>query len=605
MNSVPFTQTTLTSGFYKEKQDLIRNVTIHSVYDRFKDTGRIDAFNFDWSEGKPHKPHIFWDSDVAKWMESVAYLLEHKSEPKLQEAVESLIDMIEKNQDDNGYFNIYFTVIEPNARFTRRHDHELYCAGHLIEAAVAYYNATGRDKFLKCMCKYADYIEKRFKILQDTSFTCCGHEEIELALVKLYECTKEKRYLELSKFFIDNRGKTDSPINKSFNLKYDQSHAPVAEQTTAEGHAVRAVYLYSAMADLALKYNDEKLKNICKTIFNDIADKKMYITGGIGSSSNGEAFTIPYDLPNETGYAETCAAIGLALFAKRMLLLDNDRKYSDVIEKIIYNSFISGLSLNGKEFFYENPLKITLKLRSKDTSMSNNTRYPITRRPEVFNCSCCPPNVTRFVASIADLLYTTDENTIYVHQFMSGVSEFQHKSSNVKITQNNNYPFSGKIQISYNGPDSTIAVRIPAWCDSYKGKTQNGYAYLRVKDNTTISLDFDMPVCFIQANPNVQSNCGRAAITKGPIVYCLEGVDNGENLSDIRFDVNSDFYKEYDSELKVPVLTTTAYKRNVSESTPLYQKYQDTLTPFTAKLIPYFTFANRGESDMIVWVGIK
>ena len=350
MNKVEFNNIKITGGFWKERQDLIRNVTAKAVYDRFYDTGRIDAFKFD--KKSEIKPHIFWDSDVAKWMEGVAYLIQEKSEPQLEAIVENLIDLIEKNQDDCGYFNIFFTVVEPQNRFVNRDCHELYCAGHLMEAAVAYYYATGKRKFLDLMCKYADYIEKRFKIDKDAEFVTPGHQEIELALVKMYEATGEKRYLELSKFFIDERGKRSEFKYDWCKESYHQSHIPVREQKEAVGHAVRATYLYCAMADLALRYNDKDLQSACETIFEDIVNHKMYITGGIGSSRAGEAFTIPYDLPNLIAYTESCAAIGLILFCHRMLLLTNDVKYSHVIERALYNGFLSSFSLDGKSFFY-------------------------------------------------------------------------------------------------------------------------------------------------------------------------------------------------------------------------------------------------------------
>ena len=316
MKRVDFSSVKINGGFWKQKQDLIRETTIKAVYNRFKESGRIDAFNLD----SGIEAHFFWDSDVAKWIESVAYLTSEKREPRLESIVDEIIDNIEKYQDECGYYNIYHMTIAPEKRLKIRDNHELYCLGHLIEAGVAYYNATGKDKLLKLMCKYTDYVEKRFKIDKDTDFETPGHEEIELALVRLYEATGEKRYLDLSKYFVDERGNHEGLADWT-DFMYNQSHLPVREQKTAEGHAVRAVYLYCAMADLALKYNDEGLKNACITLFDNITTKRMYITGGIGSSAFGEAFTVDYDLPNLMAYTESCAAIGLALFAHRMLLI--------------------------------------------------------------------------------------------------------------------------------------------------------------------------------------------------------------------------------------------------------------------------------------------
>ena len=356
MEFIGFDKVSLESGFLHEKQKLNREVTLDAVYNRFYETGRFDAFKCDWKEGMEKQPHYYWDSDVAKWMEAVAYILKKESNPELEAKVENLIDEIEKNQSPDGYFNIFFTVIEPDKRFFERTAHELYCAGHLFEAAVAYFECTGKDRFLKLMEKYADHIIRVFVEEKTAKFITPGHEEIELALVRMYSATKKKKYLDLAKFFIDNRGYAEA--EKEY---YSQSHLPVREQKTAEGHAVRACYLYAAMADVAYETGDTELYEVCKTLFADIVNKKMYITGGIGSTRKGEAFTVPYDLKNDKAYAETCAAISLMFFAHRMMRFENDAKYADVIERVLYNGMISGLSLDGTSFFYENPLEIDLK----------------------------------------------------------------------------------------------------------------------------------------------------------------------------------------------------------------------------------------------------
>ena len=302
IEKIPFSDVEITGGFWKKRQDLNRSTTIYAVRDRFAETGRFDAFRCDWKEGDPNRPHIYWDSDVAKWIEAVAYLVEKHPEPALEAAVEDVIDQIEKNQWDDGYFNICFSQFEPQNRFTRRTDHELYCAGHLIEAAIAWYRATGRPRFLQCMCRYADLIERVFAIEKSAAFATPGHEEIELALVKLYEATGDERYLKLSQFFVETRGTTAEPDDSDYNAAQTQSHLPVREQKTAEGHAVRAMYLYSAMADLARHTGDESLRAACETLFQNITGRRMYITGGTGSSAIGEAFTYDFDLPNYTAY---------------------------------------------------------------------------------------------------------------------------------------------------------------------------------------------------------------------------------------------------------------------------------------------------------------
>ena len=598
MESINFTDIKITGGFWKERQDLIRSTTVNAVYDRFCETGRIDAFKCD--KASPIKPHIFWDSDVAKWIEGVAYLLSEKREIYLEKIVDNLIDLIEKNQDEYGYFNIFYTVVEPQNRFTNRDCHELYCAGHLMEAAVAYYNATGKRKLLDLMCKYADYIEKRFKTDKDTGFVTPGHEEIELALVKMYEATGEKRYLELSKFFVDERGKRKEFVYDWCKESYHQSHIPVREQGEAVGHAVRATYLYSAMADLALRYDDNDLKIACERIFDDIVNHKMYITGGIGSSKAGEAFTIPYDLPNLIAYTESCAAIGLVLFAHRMLLLTNDVKYSHVIERVLYNGFLSSFSLNGKAFFYCNPLEVIPSLNKRDEELTEKTiSMPISQRKEVFECSCCPPNIVRFVPQIGNYLYTYDQNAIYVHQFMESTAEID----GITIEQKTSYPYSGRIQITVKGKNTRLCVRIPEYIDTYKGKSENGYAVFDVKDGDTITLDLEMKPQLIEANPLVTFDCGKVACVRGPIVYCLEEIDNGANLRDIRLDKNSEFTEKFDKDLGALALECRAYRRK--PTTKLYAPISNERIEINARLIPFYAFANRGESEMQVWTLVE
>lgn len=606
IKTVDFSKTEITGGFWKQKQEMVRKTSIKAVYDRFKDTGRFDAFKCDWKEGMPLKPHYFWDSDVAKWIEGVAYITEKKKSPRLEKLADETIDLIEKNQGDDGYFNIYFTVVDPESRFKNRDWHELYCAGHLMEAAVAYYKATGKRKLLDVMCKYADYIEKRFKIDKDTGFTTPGHEEIELALVRLYEATGEKRYLELSEFFINTRG-TQDEINPGWmNKSYNQSHLPVREQTTAEGHAVRAVYLYCGMADIAYHTGEEELKKACETLFDNIVEKRMYITGGIGSSSCGEAFTEDYDLSNLLAYTETCAALGLALFANRMLRFEADSKYSDTVERVIYNGFMSSTSLDGKSFFYENPLEIIPYLHTRDKSNNNRSiHWPQMQRSEVFGCSCCPPNIVRFIPSIANMLYTDDGETLYVHQFMQSRTEIERDGKVLTVEQKTKYPENGKVEIKISGGDTRVAVRIPGWYDGYEGETVKGYAYFDVKDGQTLTFDFKMRVKLIEARPEAVFDCGKFAVMRGPVVYCMEAADNGEILRDIRLSSRSRFKYGKHEELGVPKLTVKAYRRKRDERSPMYYERKEELVEIEATLIPYYAFANRGAMEMQVWHFVK
>lgn len=605
---VSFRDVDIPDGFWNDRQSLNHAVTIHSVKDRFTDTGRFEAFKFNWKEGMANKPHFFWDSDVAKWLESAAYIIEKSPDKLLEKQVDEVVDLIEKNQLKDGYFNIYFTVCEPQKRFTNRDWHELYCAGHLTEAAVAYYNATGKDKFLKCMCRYIDLIEKTFKIDDSAAFHTPGHEEIELALVKLYHCTGEKRYLELAKHFIDRRGlEREVPETHWANDLYYQSEKPCREMTEANGHSVRACYLYSGMADIAAEYGDAELKNACEKIFDDIYYKKMYVTAGLGQSHHGEAFTIPYDLQNDVAYTETCASIALVYFAARMQRLSLNSKYADVIERAIYNGILSGVSLDGKSFFYENPLEILLSEHSRNVSVKNSDdRRPITQRLEVFGCSCCPPNITRLIASIGDYIYGTDENTIYVHQYISSGT----KADGVKITMNSGYPYSGKIKIiAENGKGKRLALRIPEYSkdnftlnlngEAADFSLKNGYAFIELSGSDEIDVEFDISPKKVYANPLVDRDEGKCAVLAGPLVYCAEGKDNGNHLRMFRVPEKLNCKFEKNTELGTTDLIIDAEKRVSSDSLYSFSReYKKT----ELRLIPYFAFANRGETDMTVWL---
>lgn len=606
IKTVDFSKTEITGGFWKQKSDLVRKTTVKAVYDRFKESGRFDAFRCDWKEGMPNKPHIFWDSDVAKWIESVAYVTEKKRVPSLEKLVDETVDLIEKNQDEDGYFNTYFIAVEPEQKFKIREWHELYCAGHLMEAAVAYFKATGKRKLLDLMCKYADCIEKRFMIDKDVDFTTSGHEEIELALIRLYEATGEKRYLSLAEFFINMRGTKEERNWGEMNSRYNQSHLPVREQTTAEGHAVRAVYLYSAMADLAYHTGEDALKAACEVLFDNIAEKRMYITGGIGSSPVGEAFTVDYDLSNLLAYTESCAAIGLALFANRMLRFGADSKYSDTVERVLYNGFMSSLSLDGKSFLYRNPLEVIPYLHTHDLCSNNNgTRFPKLVRASIHGCSCCPSNIVRFIPSVANMLYSEDESTVYVHQFMESKTELERDGKTIRILQKTRYPENGKVTITVRGGDVRLAVRIPGWCDSYEGETVKGYAYFDVKDGDSLTFDFKMKVKLMEARPEAIFDCGRYAVMRGPVVYCMEEADNGEILRDIRISARSRFRQGKHDTLGVPTLTVKAYRRRRDETSPLYYERKEDLVETKATLIPFYAFANRGLMEMQLWHFVK
>lgn len=605
MKLIDFRKTDLLNGFWKKQVDTVSEVSVYNVYKRFEETGRFAALNCEWQPGDPNEPHIFWDSDIAKWIESVAYIIEKRPCPELEKVVDEVADAMEKNADEYGYFNSCYLVHE-KPRWSDRTDHELYCAGHLVEAAVAYYIATGKRKLLDVMEKYLDYIYKVFVVEDSASFKTPGHEEIELALIKLYDLTKNEKYLEMCSFFIDNRGTPNDSEYTGVAHKYSQSHIPVREQKTAEGHCVRACYLYTGMADLARITDDKKLLEACKSIFDDIIYKKMYITGGIGSASKGEAFTIPYDLPDLTAYSESCAALSLAWFAQRMLLIDNDSKYADTIEKVLYNNGLSSVSLDGKSFFYVNPLAIRTHLLERNSSQLNtHENLPITQRKEVFDCSCCPPNITRFIASVADFLYTYDENTVYVHQYMASET----KKDSFSISQKTDYPNNGRIEIKTNNIKN-IAVRIPGWCEKYSISVNGakadfeivkGYANIQnLTDECTIVLDLDVTPFIVYPTSKIKDYISRAAVQRGPVIYCAEGADNDFSVMSFRLDTDTEFTEEY-NELYGTYSLTACGKIPV-ENEELYSRHKETMTDAKIKLIPYFAFANNGESDMEVFL---
>lgn len=613
MQNIDYRQVTITSGLWKSKQDMVREKTVWAVYDRYVETGRFAAFRCDWKPGEENEPHFFWDSDVAKWIEGAAYLTAKKHEPNLEKIVDALVDLIEKNQGADGYFNVYFTVVEPENRFKFRTHHELYCAGHLMEAAVAYYEATGKRKMLDLMCRYADYIEKRFVIDRDAGFATPGHEEIELALVRLADCTGERRYLDLAKHFVDTRGaagngdgvEADEPNGS--DPRYSQSHLPVCEQTSAEGHAVRAVYLYCGMADVARRTGDAALRRACEALFDDIALRKMYVTGGIGSNANGEAFTVPFDLPNLLAYSESCAAIGLVFFAHRMLAFGANSKYSDVIERVLYNGFLSSVSLDGTAFFYENPLELLPYLSKRDVYQKGRRALylPQTRRQKNFWCSCCPPNIVRFLASLSGLIYGDDGETLYVHQFMQSKTEIKRAGKTIAIEQKTRYPENGKVRLTVRGGDVRVGVRVPWWCER-KFDTVSGYFYKDLADGEMLELNFGMPVRYVAARPEAIFDCNRFAVMRGPVVYCTEGGDNETPLRDLRLDARAAFHYGKHPTLGVPQLTVKAWRREKpAADAPLYAVREADLVPATATLIPYYAFANREASEMQVWHYLK
>jgi len=620
---IPYTSVSIKNGFWKHLQDIARTVTVHSVYEQFEKTGRFRALSCGWKPGEPDQPHYFWDSDVAKWIEAAAYLIGTGDEPELERKADEMIGRIAAAQREDGYYNSYYLTCEPEGIFRYRWTHELYCAGHLIEAAIAYDRATGKHQFLQCMIRYADLIRKVFYEKKDAAFVTPGHEELELALLKLADYTGDVRYRELALYFIDRRAKqpeqtahegvpeTDPAYaTHPRGAEFSQSETPVRETREAVGHCVRACYLYTAMARAAAETGDIQLAEVCRDLYQDITERKMSITGGIGGYIYTEGFSDPYDLPNETDYNETCAAIALAMFAEQMASMEENSRYADLIERILYNGMLSGMSMSGDAFFYENALEIDLRAyrrtrgltppRAEERGLLNERRL---QRAKVFTCSCCPPNILRTIASAGRFLYRQKGRTVYCEQFASSEAEFSMDGTTGKLTQSTDYPLTGKISFFWQGPPAELAVRIPGWCTEYDGEKEsaevrNGYACFRMEDGQTLCVEFPMAVHFSEADPRVRQNCGRAAVSRGPVVYCMEGIDNGPDLRDIEL-VPESVRTVHKEPFLLPVLEFRAFRR-VWEG-GLYRSGESRKEEFTAAMIPYYTYANRGESSMLVW----
>ncbi|MBQ8882319.1 MAG: glycoside hydrolase family 127 protein [Clostridia bacterium] len=606
--NLDFSNVKIENGFWKSRYDLNRKVSLKAVYDRFEETGRFDSLRFNYREGKA-MPHIFYDSDVAKWIEAVGYLITangggYEDE---QAVIDNLVVDMAKNQLPDGYLNGHFIQIEPAKRFVDRNLHELYCAGHLIEGAIAYDKATGKHDFLNIMKKYVDCIERYFVTEKLAKYSTCGHEEIELALVKLYEYTGEKKYLDLALFFINSRGVSgeEAVVKEVFNNKYDQSEMAVRDLTLAEGHAVRAVYLYIGMAEVALKTGDKALLDACKRVWRDIVDKKMYISGGIGSGKTGEAFTNAYDLPNLEAYSESCAAIGLALFALSMQKSDLNAEYGAVIERIMYNGLLSSTSLDGKAFFYENPLEVHLASVDKETAIQPDHRIklPIRHRVEVFSCSCCPPNINRIFARIGDFFFTKTDNAFVINQY--GAVSYDDGKTAVKMVTD--YPNDGKVTVKVDKCDrDKIYLRIPHWCDEFTVTSpfdqDNGYLVFdaSVKE---IEVDFNMTPYFTECNPNSRANAGRVALCYGPVVYCIERVDNPYELNALAVDTTAPVTVGKVEDYGMRSLNATATLD--TDFGALYRKAKADGKEVKLLFRPYWTFANRDECDMLVWVRRK
>ncbi|MBQ7295554.1 MAG: glycoside hydrolase family 127 protein [Clostridia bacterium] len=614
-------------GFIGKYQRLIKDVVIPYQYevlsDNLPDTEKSHVIDNFINAGKALRGEdvgdgfygmVFQDSDAAKWLEAVAYSLAIFPDKKLEETADRLIDIIAEAQDEDGYLNTYYTIKDTDKRWTNiLEGHELYCSGHMIEAAVAYYEATGKDKLLSVMEKNAEHIYNVF--IRDGHKGYPGHPEIELALLRLYDVTGNEKHLELAKHFIDIRGVDPHYYEKERqsrswtvwngdgrNHEYQQSAAPVRQQKDAVGHSVRAVYLYTAMADLAAKTADEGLKKTCENLFDSITKRRMYITGGIGSSVHGEAFTVDYDLPNDTVYAETCASIGLMFFMERMLGNEVQGIYADVMEKAFYNTVLAGMSLSGKRFFYVNPLEVIPGISGNAVTH----RHALPQRPKWYTCACCPPNVARLISSFGKYAYTEKDDRAYCNMFAAGGVDFR---NGVKLLCETEYPygFTVKYKVIKGGK---IAVHIPCWSEEYTlkvngkkaaGEEKDGYAYLTVNDGDEILLSLDSKVKTVYPSSRIPALSGYAAIMRGPLVYCFEGVDNGGDVLSLRLCGDAEKTAVQEGCLGGTEIIWVQGKRVHTEE-DLYSFKKAEEEKCTLKAVPYYLWGNRGENQMRVWL---
>ncbi len=623
--------------FWSRHVDLVRKVIIPYQWDAMND--RIEdaepshcLANFEIAAGRKKGEFygaVFQDTDIAKWLEAVGFSLAVYPDPALEETADRVIGLIAQAQQEDGYLDTYFIIKDPEQRWKNLCEgHELYTAGHMMEAAVAYYQGTGKRKFLDVVLRLADLICETFGAAEGQIHGYPGHQEVEIGLVKLYRVTGERRYLEQARYFIDARGVGENyfmaemkrpdykrifPEFAGYTPAYSQSHLPVREQTTAEGHAVRAVYMYSAMADLAGEYGDEGLLQACKTLWNNIVTKRMYLTGSIGSSGLLERFTADYDLPNDCNYSESCASIGLAMFGMRMAGLTRDASYVDVVERALYNTVLAGIALDGRSFFYVNPLEVW-----PDNCLERTSREHVKPiRQKWYGVACCPPNIARTLASLGQYIYAKSEDTLYVNLFVSGSMETAFSGRAVQVQMRTRFPFENEYGLSVSGvPDEGIrlALRVPDYSRAYRitvngveetVQTDRGYAYLSLSSDSQVKAVFEAPAELIRANPRVHADCGRVALRKGPLVYCLEEIDNGKNLSALYVNAKAEIREETSGLFGgCTVLKFQGKRMKDSEwgTDELYGTHAVRLTDVTLQAIPYAYWNNRGVGEMTVWL---
>ena len=646
INETDLRKLTINDPFLGEYQRLVRDVVIpyqwEALNDRIPEAEPSHALdNFRIAAGLQKGDFygmVFQDSDVTKWLEAVAWSLCQKPDPVLEKTADEVIILLGEAQCEDGYLNTWYMLKEPGLRWTNLAEcHELYCAGHLFEAAVAFYKATGKRALLDIACRFADHINDVFGPGENQLHGYPGHPEIELALMRLFEVTENKTYLQLANYFVEERGTQPHYYDIEYKKRggtyhwgnwgeawmikdkaYTHAHKPMAEQDEAVGHAVRSVYLMTGMAHLARMSGDESKRQACLRIWNNMIQRRMYITGGIGSQGIGEAFTSDYDLPNDTAYSESCASIGLMMFARRMLEMEGDGQYADVMERALYNTVLGGMSMDGKHFFYVNPLETYPK------AIPHNHIYDHVKpvRQRWFGCACCPPNIARTLAALGHYIFTPRQDALFINLYVGNTLQVAAGDKNLSVTITGNYPWNERVEITLNADEPvqhTLALRIPDWCENacvelngeqFSGEVDKGYLHINRLWSTgdKIVLIMPMPVRRVYGNPLVRHLAGKVALQRGPVVYCLEEADNGSELHNLYIDSNSEFVEIEGSGIMTnKILIQARGQRQAlsdSQNKPLYQfdRPMTQSAPQTLTFVPWFSWANRGEGEMRIWV---
>ena len=583
IEQIDFSHVKINDNFWSPRLSKHVSATLPVCIDQIENqTGRIRNFeNAAKGEGE-HSGIFFDDSDVYKALEGMAYSLINNPDPELEKKADEWIDKFAAAQQPDGYINTFYTLTGLDKRWTNMDKHEMYCAGHMIEAGVAYYQATGKRKLLDVCIRMTDHMMSQFG--PGKRHWVPGHEEIELALVKLYQTTQEQKYLDFAYWLLEERGHGHGTMGDEgkWDPVYYQDIVPVRQLTDISGHAVRCMYLYCGMADVAALKNDTGYIAAMDRLWDDVVHRNMYITGGIGSSHDNEGFTEDYDLPNLDAYCETCASVGMVLWNQRMNQLTGDSKYIDVLERSLYNGALAGISLGGDRFFYVNPLE------------SKGDHH----RQEWYGCACCPSQLSRFLPSIGNYIYASSDDALWVNLYMGNTGQIRIGETDILLTQETNYPWDGsvKLTISTSQPlEKEIRLRIPDWCKTYdlsiNGKRINvsekkGYAVIKDwKSQDVIALDMDMPVEIVAADPHVKENFGKRAIQRGPLVYCMEEIDNPEYFDQIQLSPSTTFQTAFVSDILNGIKTIKTNGRAQS-----------------ATFIPYYAWDNRKAGKMRVWI---